>query len=111
MSKFFSRGTGTATIAATVSPACKGALLEFRFHLAAAPAATYNLTIDLDANAGSAYDTRLFTKDMNGLTDYIWPEPSSIGMRAFPFVNGDKFIINFSAATRYGYELIWEQPG
>ena len=47
-------------------------LLQFEMHLSAASATSEDLTLDMDADKGSYYDTNLYTKDMNGVTDILW---------------------------------------
>lgn len=99
----FHRATGAAAIASTLEPGQSFQLEEMRLHLSAAGGAA-NLTVTLDANAGAAYDTVLFTQVMTTVTDLHWqPE------RPINFSTGDKLIVawdNASART-YGLEVVW----
>jgi len=47
-------------------------LMGFRIHLSAASATSENLVVTIDSASGSAYDTILYTKDMNTLTDVVY---------------------------------------
>jgi hypothetical protein len=99
----FHRATGAIAIASTLDPVQTFQLEEFRLHLSAAGGAG-NLTITLDAIAGAAYDTVLFTQDMTSVVDLHW-QPT----RPINFSNGDKLVIAWAnASTRtYGLEIIW----
>lgn len=44
----------------------------FKFHGDADGATTENLVIQLDSDAGSLFDTVLYTRDMNGVTDIVY---------------------------------------
>ena len=71
MSLMTTRATGSSAIATTVAPGRPFQLEEVRIHLSAAGGAG-NLTVTMDAGAGSAYDTVLQTQDMTSVTDYVW---------------------------------------
>ncbi|MHA2135397.1 MAG: hypothetical protein ACW99J_16170 [Candidatus Thorarchaeota archaeon] len=45
--------------------------LGFELHLAAAGATSENFSIDVDAAKGAAWDTNLYSKDMNGVQDIV----------------------------------------
>lgn len=102
-----SRATGAAAVSMTVNPAKAWQLEEVRIHLSAVGAAG-NLTITIDANAGTAYDVVLLTQDMTSITDLVW-QPD----RPIKFENGDKIVIAWAnGSTRtYGIEVLHEIIG
>lgn len=65
------RATGSAAIALTVAPGVPWQLWEIRLHMDAGGAAG-NLTITMDAGAGAAYDTLIYTKAMGGIADVVY---------------------------------------
>ena len=82
--------------------------LGFSVHLNAVSATSENLVISKDANAGSAFDIKLYSKDMNGIQDIhnIFDEPK-------PCVGGDKIDVvwdNTNAKT-WGIELYTRRIG
>lgn len=46
-------------------------LVGFELHLDTAGGTAENFTVDIDANKGAAWDTNLYTKDMNGVKDIV----------------------------------------
>ena len=68
--------TGAGAIAATmtVPVGTTYRLVSVSLHNSAAPTTSENLTITLDANAGAAYDTLLYTIDLAAaaVTDLMW---------------------------------------
>jgi len=91
----------TGAIALTVDPGRAWQLEEIRVHLSAAGGAG-NLTVTLDANAGSAYDAVILTQDMTAMTDLVYaPE------RPLVFESGDKLVIAWANASNrtYGVEV------
>lgn len=63
---------GTETLTAAAYFKKDWELLGFRVHLNAASATAENLVVAIDSNTSSAYDTNLYTKDMNTLQDVIY---------------------------------------
>lgn len=97
------QATGAAAISETISPACPFQLEFLKCHLSAAGGAG-DLTVSIDAAAGSAYDIVLKTQDMTAVTDLVWsPE------RPLCFENGDKILVAWAnAGTKtYGLEVGW----
>ena len=70
--KNYSTSTGTGALSLSISDIKALELEEVRIHVGVAPAAVENLTITIDALAGSAYDTLIKTIAMSGVTNYIW---------------------------------------
>lgn len=68
--------TGSAAIAATTSalPNAQYRVKHVTLHLSAAPTTSGNFTITLDAKAGAAYDTLLYSVDLSvgGITNLAW---------------------------------------
>ncbi|MBE7462870.1 MAG: hypothetical protein HS116_05170 [Planctomycetes bacterium] len=98
------RATGAASLAITVTPSgSEWELLALRIHLSGAAAAE-NLTITLDAAAGAAYDTVVYSKAMSGLTDVL-----EVFARPIPFNAGDALVIAWANGNSrtYGLELLW----
>jgi hypothetical protein len=98
------RATGVAAVAITLDPDKAFSLIELRVHLSAAGGAG-NLTVTLDANAGAAYDTLLYTKDMTAVTDLILPDSNLLLPRYFD--KGDKIVVAWANgnARTYGIEV------
>ena len=65
------RKTAAVAINETIDPGKAGQLHELKIHLSAAGGAG-DLTVTLDAAAGTAYDTVLMTQDMTLITDLVW---------------------------------------
>jgi hypothetical protein len=71
--KYSSSGTGA--LVDTTAAIDQGAGFEsVSIHLGSAPSSQENLTVTLDANAGAAYDTVLFTGSMGGITNLLVDE-------------------------------------
>jgi hypothetical protein len=70
---------GTETIKAAVYVERPWELLGFQVHLNTASATSENLVVAVDAEKGSSYDVKLYSKDMNGIQDVVYkfdpPEP------------------------------------
>jgi len=67
----FFRATGAAAMAETIVAEGNIRIHNVQVHLDAAPAETNIFTIKIDAKPGPAYDTVLYTKEMNTLTDDV----------------------------------------
>jgi hypothetical protein len=94
--------TGAAAVAHTLAPDQNFVLLYMKVHLSAAGGAVEDLTITVDANAGTAYDAVIMTQAMNAIVDLVY-QPN------FPifFERGDELDIAWANTnTRtYGIEL------
>ena len=78
--------TGTTAISTLTTIGANFKLSKIVVHLSAAPTTSENLTVTLDSNAGSAYDTVLFSIDpsADNLQDIVYfPEGD------MQFVSGD----------------------
>ena len=100
----FKNVTGAVAIASTLAPAVPFRLLGIRIHLSAAGGAG-NFTVQMDASAGAAYDTVLFTQDMTSVVDLEWQPDSPM-----EFAIGDELDFAWAnASTRtYGMTIIYE---
>lgn len=82
--------------------------LGFSVHLTAVCANTENLVISKDANAGSAFDTKIYSKAMNGVQDIhnIFDTPK-------PCVGGDKIDVVWAngGSKTWGIELYTRRIG
>ena len=97
--------TGAGNIAVTVSPAGAYALESISIHLSDAGAAN-NLTVTLDAAAGSAYDAVLLTQDMTSVTNLLWqPE------RPIECADGDMILIAWTNGSTRTYGMIVKWSG
>jgi hypothetical protein len=67
-------------------------LLGFDLHLSAASATSENLVLSRDADAGTHYDTNLYTKDMNAVQDIVY-------MLDIPFPMSGKDVAKFTWAN------------
>jgi hypothetical protein len=100
------RATGAAAIASSLTPPGPIELVCVKLHLSAAGGAAENFTVTINSETAAAYDTLLFSQDMNTVTDILWLPDQPI-----PIVNND--VIDFAYAnsnTRtYGLEAIYRR--
>lgn len=73
-------GTETARVAVSLDE--DYLFLGFELHLSAASATTENLVATVDAAKGSAFDTKLYSKDMNTIQDIVYYPECSIHQKA-----------------------------
>lgn len=101
------RATGSGALSLTVTPSSKAEFDSVRVHLSAAGAAG-NLTVAIDANAGSEYDLVLATQDMTLLSDYHY-QPT----RPVPLSKGDSVVVSWANASgkTYGVEAKFRGVG
>lgn len=100
--------TTTDLFKLTLAPGQEFEFGGFRLHLNAASATTENLTITLDAGAGTdIYDTNLYTKDMNTIQDIVW----NIKDTPMQFDKLDEldFAWGNSNTKTYGLEVFWRR--
>lgn len=86
--------TGATAIAATLTAYDTVTIKQVVVHFSAAPVASENFVITLDAYAGAAYDTVLYTVDpsVSSITDLVWIPDDG----AFTMVYGDELDITFA---------------
>ena len=65
-------GTETLKAAAYLNQKKNWELLGFRVHLNAASATSENLVVAIDSAQGTAFDAKLYSKDMNTLQDVLY---------------------------------------
>lgn len=63
---------GTETLRVAYKSPFPFEFLGFEIHLSAASATAENLVVARDAARGAAYDTKLYSKDMNGIQDVAY---------------------------------------
>ena len=68
---YVERATGSGAVATTLAPGKAFQLLEVRVHLSSASATSENLRITMDAGAGAAYDSVLYSEDMDTVADLV----------------------------------------
>lgn len=96
--------TGAAAIAATLTPTGPIELVCVKLHLSAAGGTAENFTVTIDSATAAAYDTILFSQDMNTVTDILWVPDQPI-----PILNDDELdfaYVNTNTRT-YGLEVIF----
>jgi hypothetical protein len=99
------RATGAAAIALSLTPPKSSlVLVSVKLNLSATGGAAENFTVTINSATAAAYDTIIFSQDMNTVQDLMWlPE------QPVPVLNGD--VIDFAWAnsnTRtYGLEVIY----
>jgi hypothetical protein len=78
-------------------------LIGYKIHLDTAGATTENLTIDVDAAAGSEFDWNILTQDMNGTKDIVEMYEETIPMKA-----NDILKINYANTNNrtWGVEIL-----
>jgi len=94
---------GTETVRTAVYFDKPWELLGFRVHLNAASATSENLVVAKDSAKASAYDTKLYTKDMNGVQDIVYNFETPIAL-------DPKDVVTFTWANTnektYGIEVL-----
>lgn len=100
------RVTGAAAIAAALSEDGPIELVCVKLHLSANGGAVENFTVTVDSASGSAYDTLLFSQDMNTVRDILW-----LPNQPIPIVDSDEVDIAYANTnTRtYGLKVIWRK--
>lgn len=98
------RATGAAGLAETLAPSVPFQLLEIRVHLGSASATSENLTITMDAKAGAAYDTVLYSVDMDTVADLV------VTFEHRYFSNADEIDIAWTNTNTetYGLEIVYK---
>lgn len=66
------QGGGLIVLSASVPEGSAYRLMHVTLHLSAAPVTAGNLTVTLNGEGGSNYDTLLKTASMVGVTDWTW---------------------------------------
>jgi hypothetical protein len=86
--------TGAAAIAGSFKAFSSVIVKQITVHFSAAPVASENFVITLDAYAGAAYDTVIYTVDpsASSITDLVWIPDDG----AFAMVYGDELDITFA---------------
>jgi hypothetical protein len=96
-------GTGAAAIAASLAPKDCFNIEQVTLHLSAAPTTSENLAFTINALAGAAYDTVVFSVDLSAssTTNLVWV-PSDGPLR---LVKGDSFDVAFANTDTGTYGL------
>jgi len=98
------RATGAAAIATSLTPTRPIDLICVKLHLNIAGGVAENFTVTINSATDAAYDTNLFSQDMNTVKDVLW-----LPNQPIPIVNND--VIDFayanSNARTYGLEVIY----
>jgi hypothetical protein len=101
--KLVQKATGAGAIAGNLAPGVAFRLILIRLHLSAAGGAG-DLTIDVDAALGAAYDSNLVTKDMTLVKDLVYI-PDDDGLYA---ATDEIDVVWANAGTKtYGLEFIY----
>ena len=95
--------TGATAINTTVNPGRQWKLDSITLHLSAAGGSGI-LTISLDAAAGTAYDTVIFTQDMTLVTDLYFQPEQQINLKPN---DGIKISWANAGGKTYGLEVNW----
>lgn len=109
-SVFKINATGAAAIAtsATVPTGETYALISITVHFSAAPVASEALTVTLNANAGAAYDTVLYSLDPSSgsTTDIVYQPTYPLALEG-----GDSIDVAFANTNTntYGLQITLEQ--
>lgn len=101
-------GTGSSAIAVSSAVVAVGTTQRLVFvtcHFSAAPAAAGSLTITLNANAGAAYDTLLYSASMIAVTDLVWQPDQDLYLVAGSAI--DVAYANADGRT-YGVQIVTE---
>lgn len=99
------RATGSAAIASSLTPPNTALLLvSVKLNLSATGGAAENFTITVNSATDAAYDTIIFSQDMNSIQDLMWVPDQPV-----PVVNID--VLDFAYANSnsrtYGLEVIY----
>lgn len=97
--------TGASTLAATTALAAEFKLIQITIKFSAAPTTSENLTITLNANDGSAYDTILLSTDpsVTSATDIVFELDGYSDFEA-----GDEIKVDFANTdtVTYGVRIV-----
>ena len=99
--------TGAAAVSSTLDVASgrEGVLLVgFTLNLSAAPVASENFTVTLDATDGAAYDTVLYSRDLSSgsVTDVLYQFEPAVFLK-----QGDKAVAAWTNTDTRTYALRW----
>ena len=100
------RTTGSAVLAMSLTPEGPTSITSVKLHLSAAGGVTENFTVKINSVVAAAYDTVLFSQDMNAVTDILWVPDQPI-----PIVTND--VVDFAYANTnsrtYGLEVTFKR--
>jgi hypothetical protein len=97
------RATGAGPMAESLTPTQPLLLICVKLHLDIAGGTSENFTVTINSESGAAYDTLLFSQDMETVTDILW-----IPEQPIPILNYD--VLDFAYANTnnrtWGLEII-----
>lgn len=101
---YFSRATGATALAYARTSPTKYQITEVRLHLDA-EATQDTLVVSIDSTGGAAYDTELYSVDMDGNTDVVWRPDEPV-----PLYKGDVLKVDWdnNDTATYGLEVLYE---
>jgi len=100
------QNSGQAPIAYTFSSPVPYELVSVRVHLSAAGGTAENFTIDVDSDAGTKYNVRMFTHDMEEVQDLFWSPDKDISCES-----GDRLVFTYANTNtrNFGLEIVYRQ--
>jgi len=72
---------GTETLRTAYKSSFPFLWLGFEIHLSAASATSENLVVNKDSDRGAGFDSKLYSKDMNGIQDIVYMVPEEEPVR------------------------------
>lgn len=99
------QATGAVAIASSLTPPNSSiVLISVKLNLSATGGAAENFTVTVNSATGAAYDTIIFSQDMNTVQDLMWLPDQPV-----PVLAGD--VVDFAYANSnsrtYGLEVIY----
>lgn len=97
--------TGSGAMNYTFAPNKEFELEEIRLHLDSASATAENFVVQLQSAKGSAYNVKLYSKDMNTVQDLVYQPTKPHDLREEDEL---KFTWANSNSKTWGLEIIWK---
>ncbi|MFB0556085.1 MAG: hypothetical protein ACETWQ_22510 [Phycisphaerae bacterium] len=96
---------GTGAMDYTFAPNKEFTFEEVRLHLNEYATATENFVIQLQSSKGSAFNVKLYSKDMNGVQDIVYQPTKEHDIREEDSL---KFTWPNTQSKTWGLEIIWK---
>jgi hypothetical protein len=102
------RATGAVAMASSLTVTDNYLLTSVKLTLSAAGGAAENFTVTVNSATLAAYDTIIFSQDMNVVTDLLWVPDQPV-----PVLNGDvlDFAYTNTNTRTYGLEVTYRRDG
>ena len=105
---FYTRNIGGDPMAVTITPAqdVPWELSSVRLHLGTTGGTSEDFTVTVDSATHTAYDVRLYTKDMEEVQDVLWQPGTPLSL---PNTDSIVFAYTNTGARIWGLEVVYRQ--